>query len=312
MGGGSLSLSFCSPWFWVGRSLDGSDRLCVHPELGAILKSANVVHGQLEALLLNDSTFVGDSALKRTACSLFAAAAACRYGEYDVDLLLDCLLGIDEAQLLPLLRSVPIATLKRYDQEHTHLFRPLGQSYTPYGELQRLLALVPSDGSLIDLGAGNGRVAVTAILLRPDVDFYGYEGVDGRVTLARKAVAALGGGSRTRLYRRWLGEANAFPLHQIVAEKKGLVLYMFNPFTLDTLRRVLQQLCSCAATVEFTLVLKGMAEALKEAGREWRLLRRWLSPVHSKLTGLSKKDYMVFRTVPTAPPKGWLRATSFS
>ena len=71
-----------------------------------------------------------------------ALLARCRPTRAALDCLLDAVLGIDEAGLLPHLQQAPLRTLRLYDLEHTHLLRPPWESWTPYAELRAVVALV--------------------------------------------------------------------------------------------------------------------------------------------------------------------------
>ena len=59
-----------------------------------------------------------------------------------------------------------------------------------------LLALENSEllpnSSIVDLGSGYGRVGLVCSLLRPDIEFIGYEYVPHRVDIANKAAKHLG------------------------------------------------------------------------------------------------------------------------
>ena len=238
------------------------------------MRSTGLSAANLSACVSGDAT---RSELRHCVTTLLDASVRTA-GAHDVDVLIDCVLGIDEARVLPGLHRAPIAMLRAYDRENTHLLRPPAESYTPYAEVLRLLALVPEDGTLLDCGAGNGRVHVVAACRRPDVSVYGFEVVSERCVLARQALARLGE-ARGAVLLQTLGRKRQRPL------PPADVVYIFNSFAPKTLANVLGQLRALAARQPYTLVMKAMAESLDE--------------VVSDALGRSK------RVVATATPPGY-------
>ena len=165
---------------------DEEPALTLDPHLARLLRRAKLSHTLLESCTLLRAP---PQAVRECARALLAEA--CR-GEPEsdegadnegLDYLLDVSLGLDESLLLPALRAAPLAALRRYDAEHTHLFRPPAESFTPYAEVAAVLDLVPVYGTLVDLGAGTGRALLAAALQRPDVRCIGFETVRERVRL---------------------------------------------------------------------------------------------------------------------------------
>ena len=227
----------------------GSDlRLLVRSELLCTVQAAGLRCAEL------DSVASGTAPQRETRRVARALLARCRPTRYAVDCLLDVVLGIDEACLLPHLRQAALRTLRLYDIEHTHLLRPPCESWTPYAELRAVVGLVPLNGVLADLGAGSGRCAVSCALLRPDVTCHCFELVAGRVALARRARRRLGvRRGRCPITRRNLATSRQ-PL------PAADVFFLFNPFSPATLRVVLAALRTHAARQPrgFQLVLKAM------------------------------------------------------
>ena len=244
-------------------------------DLEALVRSTGLSAANLSACVSGDATC---SELRHCVTTLLDASVRTA-GAHDVDVLIDCVLGIDEARLLPGLHRAPIATLRAYDRENTHLLRPPAESYTPYAEVLRLLALVPEDGTLLDCGAGNGRVHVVAACRRPDVSVYGFEVVSERCVLARQALARLGE-ARGAVLLQTLGRKRQRPL------PPADVVYIFNSFAPKTLANVLGQLRALAARQPYTLVMKAMAESLDEVASDaWDDRSSWLRPQHRQDVG---------------------------
>lgn len=116
---------------------------------------------------------------------------------------------------------------------------------------------------IIDLGCGFGRVGFVVGLLRPDVDFKGYEFVKNRVDLAQHSSQRLGLEKHVNFFTCDLSDRN---FHIPDAE----VYYMYDPFNEDTYKYVLSQLVSVSRQHKITIVTKGNARAplLEVAKRE--------------------------------------------
>ena len=158
-------------------------------QLSAVVRAAGCTEDELEQLVRSPER----ARLRLAALRLLKVVGSEAAAQADLDVLLDVLLKIHEvssttpsrrppslpprpgsnadlctqAGLLAALSRAPLSALRRYDREHTHLLRPPAESWTPYHELVDLLSLVPSGGTLLDLGSGNGRTLLTAALLRP-------------------------------------------------------------------------------------------------------------------------------------------------
>ena len=111
---------------------------------------------------------------------------------------------------------------------------------------------VPLNAKFIDLGSGYGRVGLVVSLLRPDIEFIGYEFVGHRVDLANAATEKLGLQKKTRFYQQDLSAVD-FKIPE--AE----VYYMFDPFTAETYSHVIAQLNAIATQKKFMIVTKGNA-----------------------------------------------------
>ena len=112
-------------------------RLLVHSdELQHTLRAAGLRSAELEDVAS------GVASWRKCRRAARALLARCRPTRAALDCLLDAVLGIDEAGLLPHLQQAPLRTLRLYDFEHTHLLRPPWESWTPYAELRAVVALV--------------------------------------------------------------------------------------------------------------------------------------------------------------------------
>ena len=81
-----------------------------------------------------------------------------------------------------------------------------------------------------------------------------------------------------------------------------VVVYLFNPFTPASLAAVLDALRALAAGCDFTLVLKGMDQALDDVSDAWLPLRRRLRTISHRAAGLAPGHcFAVWRAVP--PPR---------
>jgi len=114
---------------------------------------------------------------------------------------------------------------------------------------------LPVGAHLMDLGSGFGRVGLTAGLWRDDIQFTGYEFVGHRVEASNQAAKLMGIDSRVRFVQKDL----AMPDFKI---PKADVYYMYDPFCVDTFRRVAGRLNQIAAEVPVTVVTKGDAGRL--------------------------------------------------
>jgi hypothetical protein len=126
-------------------------------------------------------------------------------------------------------------------------------SYTSV--LLALEAIRPAAGaSFIDLGSGYGRVGFVIGLLRPDMDFIGYEYVEHRVTHSQACADRAGLSEKVRFITQDLSARDfAIP----VAD----VYYMYDPFSRETYEHVFSQLKKIGRERAITVVTKGRASA---------------------------------------------------
>ena len=104
----------------------------------------------------------------------------------------------------------------------------------------------------IDLGSGFGRVGLVIGLLRPDIQFVGYEFVSHRVTASEIAAARAGVSGSVSFKTQDLSEkAFAIP----VAD----VYYMWDPFTRETYIHVLEQIRGYGRDRAVTILARGAA-----------------------------------------------------
>lgn len=121
----------------------------------------------------------------------------------------------------------------------------------------------PREGArVLDLGSGFGRVGFVLGLLRPDLDFTGYEFVDHRVRDCT-AVASRAGLEKTSFATQ---DLSAFTI------PSADVYYMYDPFNRETYETVLHQLIAHGRANEITIITKGRANSwVREAlaGEKW-------------------------------------------
>lgn len=119
-----------------------------------------------------------------------------------------------------------------------------------------LLALhyghVKEGARIIDLGSGYGRVGLVYALLRPDIEFIGYEYVPHRVDISNKASYELGLQERLQFITQDLSIASF-----IIPEAD--VYYLYDPFTEETYHFVLKKIIEISKKRNITVVTKGNA-----------------------------------------------------
>lgn len=121
--------------------------------------------------------------------------------------------------------------------------------------LTALRCLQPPPGSrFIDLGSGYGRVGFVVGLLRPDMDFIGYEFVQHRVDIASATSNNLGMNHHVHFYTQDLSLKD----FQI---PEADIYYLYDPFSEETYGHVLSQLVEISQRQSITIATKGNAKA---------------------------------------------------
>jgi hypothetical protein len=121
----------------------------------------------------------------------------------------------------------------------------------------------------VDLGSGYGRVGLIVGLLRPDIDFVGYEYVPHRVQISSKTAERLHLHDHVKFHVQDLSlEEFAIP--------EAEVYYLYDPFSEETYAHVLNQLIQISRHKAIVIVTKGNARKwlLDVAARE-----NWSQPV---------------------------------
>ncbi len=119
--------------------------------------------------------------------------------------------------------------------------------------LTALRYLKPTQGSrIIDLGSGYGRVGLVIGLLRPDIDFTGYEYVPHRVDIANAAAKSFHLESHVHFLAQDLAQKN----FQI---PEADIYYMYDPFSKETYEYVLAQLLTISKKRKISIATKGNA-----------------------------------------------------
>ena len=172
-----------------------------------------------------------------------------------------------------------------------------------YGEAIRILSLVPHGGTLLDLGAGTGRVLLTAAVIRPDIRCVGLEVVAERVRLTHRALHQRLCFARSCMLQRSLGTSK-LPLPECD------IVYLFNPFSPDTLSSVLRSLIRLASSCRFTLVMKAMDDVLETSSAAWLELQHCLRPVSCRVVGLPTSGFAAWKVAaPLSLPRRRLRVS---
>ena len=120
-----------------------------------------------------------------------------------------------------------------------------------------LLALrylkIPTGSRFVDLGSGFGRVGLTLGLLRPDLQFRGYEIAQQRVDMAALASQSLGMSSHVKFFTEDLSAGNF-----LIPEAE--TYYLFDPFSEETYEHVLSQLRVIGSRMKINIITKGNAK----------------------------------------------------
>ena len=146
------------------------------------------------------------------------------------------------------------ASIKNYGGERLYVGSGIG---VQSGYSTILLALnhlnIGSGGRIVDLGSGYGRVGLVSALLRPDLDFIGYEYVPHRVQVANEACNTLGLTSH-------LGFKVQDLSHESFMIPEADVFYLYDPFTEETYAKMLKQMVNLSLKNKITIVTKGNAK----------------------------------------------------
>lgn len=122
----------------------------------------------------------------------------------------------------------------------------------------------PKNSRFVDLGSGYGRVGLVVGLMRPDINFIGYEYVEGRVSIANQTCANLNINQHVHFHTQDLS-ATSFQIPPADA------YYIFDSFSEETYKHVLARLQEIALNKKITVVTKGNA-------RLWFKNTNWSSP----------------------------------
>ncbi|MCM2354428.1 MAG: class I SAM-dependent methyltransferase [Pseudobdellovibrio sp.] len=119
-----------------------------------------------------------------------------------------------------------------------------------------LLALrylkIPQKARFVDLGSGYGRVGFVIGLMRPDIQFHGYEFVDYRVDMSKKISEDFNMPDHVHFYHQDLSLNNF-----LIPEAE--VYYLFGPFTDATYAHIIEQLNVIGAKKPIVIITKGNA-----------------------------------------------------
>lgn len=111
---------------------------------------------------------------------------------------------------------------------------------------------IKTGAKVIDLGSGYGRVGLVTTLIRPDINFIGYEYVPHRVEVSNQAAERLGLASKLQFFTQDLSQPN-FDIPD------ADVYYLYDPFSKETYGSVLDQLVAIGRNKPISIVTKGNA-----------------------------------------------------
>lgn len=112
---------------------------------------------------------------------------------------------------------------------------------------------LPMGSRFVDLGSGFGRVGIVVGLLRPDIQFFGYEFVENRVDVANKAISNLGLQDKVSFIQQDLSDQNfEFP--------EAETYYIYDPFTEETYKHIISKVTEVAARKKINVITKGNAK----------------------------------------------------
>lgn len=143
--------------------------------------------------------------------------------------------------------------------------------------LTALRYLKPELGSrFIDLGSGYGRMGIVVGLLRPDIQFTGYEYVKHRVDISQATAERFELQSHVNFHSQDLAKKD-FKIPD--AE----IYYLYDPFSKETYQHVLEQLVTISRRMPIKIATKGNARQwLLEIARE----QNWSDPLEFDDTNL--------------------------
>jgi hypothetical protein len=119
--------------------------------------------------------------------------------------------------------------------------------------LEALRHLKPLAGErFVDLGSGFGRVGLIVGLTRPDIQFLGYEYVQHRVDAANLASQAFGLSAHVQFFTQDLFAKN-------FSIPDAEIYYLYDPFTTETYKHVLQQLRDISLRQKIAVFTRGNA-----------------------------------------------------
>lgn len=182
----------------------------------------------------------------------------------------DRILGLNEREIKRKLGDKSVTLPRHYLWEDVSLDRTPEDLFTPYRVLMDLFKkLKPKAGdTFVDLGSGLGRVGIALALFYPHVNFIGLELVDERVIQSRRISAKLGLEGRVKFESQDLSsDLSPIPFADHY--------FLFNPFTLRTLRKTFKRLRGLSERRHFDVTLI-------RVGRPPTLVKRepWLKPVY--------------------------------
>lgn len=120
--------------------------------------------------------------------------------------------------------------------------------------LTALREIDPKQGArFIDLGSGYGRVGLVLGFLRPDIEFIGYEYVPQRVEVSKESSQRLGLSGHVHFHTQDLSDRE-------FAIPEADVYYLYDPFSEDTYKYVLNQLVEISRHRRIVIATKGNAK----------------------------------------------------